>query len=187
MDDLQKLMNPVLVKRNLMLASLYLMAYEMLKDTIITKVDDFYRGSSKYGKLKDSGYEKDVLSLDRNPLLASCLWFMEAGAITESDIDDIKNIREHRNKIAHGLLELLIEPDVNINISYYQQMRRLLQKLLWWWIVNIECGTNPYLDGIEFSEGDVKFPLLDLNDYLVDISLSIADSFPPKGDPFSNN
>lgn len=55
-----------------MLASLYLMAYEMLRDTIVTKVDDFYRGTSKYGKLENTGYMKDVLSLDKNPLFASC-------------------------------------------------------------------------------------------------------------------
>ncbi|TFH42964.1 MAG: hypothetical protein E4H01_12720 [Lysobacterales bacterium] len=170
-----------------MLASLYLMAYEMLKDTIITRVDDLYRGSSQFGKRKDSDYEKDVLSLDKYPLLVSCLWFKNLEAVTESDIDDIKNFREHRDKIAHKLLRLLVEPDENINVSYFHQMRKLLQKLNWWWIANIECGTNPYLDGIEFSEGDVKFPLLELLDYLVDISLSITDSFPPKGDPFSNN
>ena len=89
--------------------------------------------------------------------------------------------------IAHELLKLLIEPDVNINVSYFQQMRKLLQKLQGWWIANIESEANPDLDGVDIDEGEAHFIGLDLLDYLVDLSLSVADSFPPKSDLFSNN
>lgn len=189
MEDLQKLLNPLLIKRNLMLASLYLLAYEMLVDTIITKLYDFYNLIVEHGKpVNNVDYKNDVLSLDKkSPLFASCLWFMNAEAITESDVDDIRKIKKHRNMIAHELLTLLVEPDENINVSHFQQMRRLLQKIQGWWIANMESGVNPDLDGIEIDESEAHSISLDLLDYLIDISLSITDSLPPKGDPFSVN
>lgn len=189
MEDLQKRLNPLVIKKNLILASLYLMAYEMLEDAIVKKLKEFYNLGFEDGTPENcSDYKKDVLSLDKkSPLFASCLWFMKAEAITKSDVDDIRLIKTHRNMVAHELLKLLVEPDENINMSHFLQMRKLLQKLQGWWIANMESGVNPDLDGIEIDEGEAHFIELDMLDYIIDVSRSVTVSYPPISDTFSNN
>src|SRR5947209_7584242 len=131
------------LKQNLIIASLYLTAYELLKDSIISQIEGFFTapyGGKDYHTLLAHQYKQDVLSLDKSKLYASCLWLKNMGAITDGDIENVKLIRDHRNQIAHELPQLLTSSDIEVNIQYFVTLKNLLGKIDTWWIKEVELS-----------------------------------------------
>jgi hypothetical protein len=115
MTDNNKLLNPDAVKSNLILSSLYLTAYELLKDAIIENIRGFFPFEYKDGKaVLDEQYKDQVVRVHKDLMNASCLWLQRNGVITEGEVEEIKNIRKHRNQIAHELPKLLGDADLNL-------------------------------------------------------------------------
>jgi hypothetical protein len=133
-------------KRNLMIAAVYLTAYELVKWAIIDQLKHFYiDGIQRDSIAMEQRYQKDVLSLDKNKFLASCRWLEQMGAITKEDIEKIAKLREHRNKVAHELPEFLVDDAVNINTAYIYKMYELLTKIDVWRFMQVELPINPEL------------------------------------------
>lgn len=119
-------------KRNLMIAAIYLTAYELIMSAIIEQLKNFYIDRIQHDTtIMEQRYQTEVLSLDKNKnkILASCLWLEQMGAITKEDIEEIAKIREHRNKVAHQLPAFLVDDAVNINTAYIYKMHELLTKI----------------------------------------------------------
>jgi len=58
-------------------------------------------------------YQEHVVSLcPKDRLHASCLWFRKMGAIDDGDINTIREIRKHRNDIAHELPKYIATPNM---------------------------------------------------------------------------
>jgi hypothetical protein len=73
-----KFLNPRTLKSNLIIASLFLAAYETLRSAIIEHIRGFYtNGFNQNGWIIDTKYQTDVLSRHNSPLRASLLWFRE--------------------------------------------------------------------------------------------------------------
>jgi hypothetical protein len=154
--DAEKFLSPEAIKSNLVLSSLYLAAYEILKSAIVDNVRDFFAlDYDADGKpVLDKQYRDEVSRLHRDLLQASCLWLEKAGAITSDEVEQIGRIRRHRNEVAHELPQLLSERDRNLNLDYFLRLRELLEKIGIWWIRNFETPINPELDNVEIDDKD---------------------------------
>ena len=182
MTDTNKLLNPDVVKSNLILSSLYLTAYELLKDAIIDNLRGFFSFDYKDGKaVPDEQYKDQVTRAHKDLMHASCLWLQYNGVITESDVEEIENIRKHRNQIAHELPKLLVDADLNLNVGYLVQIRELLEKIEVWWVKNVHIPTNPDFDDVEVNEKDIHPGRVVVLDYITAI-ISSDNSQPDNSD-----
>ena len=61
----ERFLNPESLKENLVISSLYITSFEILKDSIISKIKDFFiEGIDEKGFIYSQKYNKEVLSLD---------------------------------------------------------------------------------------------------------------------------
>ncbi|WP_293307370.1 hypothetical protein [Pedobacter sp. UBA5917] len=184
---MEKIINPTLLKRNMLVASLFVTSFEMLKTTIQGKIKDFL---CMDGALNDQGefeyeisdqYRSEILdriiphidkkkARDYHLFYSSCLWLKENGVITKGDIGYLERIRKHRNLVAHEPLRLLIDENANINIDLLKKSQQLLNKIEKWWIMEFEIPVNPDFDGKEIDEKDVQSGTTIFLDYLMHVA-----------------
>jgi hypothetical protein len=136
---------------------LYLTAYELLRGTVIDRIQSFFThgfADEDSEAIIDEQY-KEIERLHNSVFLASCLWLQQNSVISSEDAADIVNIRRHRNQIAHELPEFLGDADREINLEYLQNIRRLLRKIETWWIRNVDLHINSDFDDIEVTDEDI--------------------------------
>lgn len=142
-----KFLNPASLKSSLIVASLFLAAYETLRNSIIEHIRNlFTHGFNENGWSIDPKYQADVLSRHKSPLRASLLWFREMNVVDDSDIDLVDRIREHRNQVAHDLPKFIATIDADINVELIGAILQLVTKIDRWWVRAIEIPTNPVFD-----------------------------------------
>ena len=143
-----KFLNPESLRCSLILASLYLAAYEILRTSIIDQIKSFYTiGCPADAKTADPQYTTDVVSLDKSPLRASALWLQRRGVLDASDLIKLDSIREHRNAIAHDLPKFVTTTEAHVDVSLFQAICELVAKVDRWWIVEFEIPVNSDFDG----------------------------------------
>lgn len=173
MIDANKFLNPDRLKNNLLLASLYLSAYELLKASIIENISDFFSTDYVDGKIvPNKQYYDEVTKTNKDLLRASCLWLAKVGAIAIDEVEEIHQIRRHRNEIAHELPKLLGDSELNLNIDYFIRIRELLGKIELWWIKNFEIPINSSFDGIEIADSEIHPGRVIMLDYVISVVLA---------------
>lgn len=184
---MESLLNPNQTKQNLLVASLVLAGFELLKTTIEDRVKAFLckvkiKENGKLEYIMTQDYKSEVSERkipgidkkrhkDYHLFYSSCLWLKEMKAINEKDIDDLEKIRKQRNDIAHNLVNLLIDDDSNINFDLLKKIQQLLLKIEKWWIVEVELS-DPYYIKFEIDENNIQTGLTILLDYLIMIALA---------------
>jgi hypothetical protein len=148
-----KLLNPAQLKRSLSQASVFVMAYELLKQSIIEKLQRFFPELMDERGLKIvSRYKEEVLDLHPKDVFhASCLWFRNSGALGDDDLAVIQQIRNHRNEVVHELPNYVMTAYSKISADLLLAIAEQLAKVDQWWIRNIEIPITP-----EFDEKRVK-------------------------------
>lgn len=153
----EKFLNPESLKQNLLLGGLYLAAFELLKQSLVGRLKEFYWTESSDGKdVPSPAYQEKVLDLDRNVYTASAMWWKDRGAINSDDIDSLQEIRMHRNQIAHNMPKMIGVAASNINLDLLKNCHELLFKIDNWWIRNIELDVIEELDCQAFTEEDLE-------------------------------
>jgi hypothetical protein len=107
-DKVQKswesFLNPDVLRPNLIIASLYIAAFEVLKSTVVDRIKDFYTsGFDENGPRTSPGYQTKVLSKNRSPQHASLEWLKESKAVDDHDIAIYERVKECRNELAHEI------------------------------------------------------------------------------------
>lgn len=141
--------DPLWIRESLTTGALYITAYEMLKDSILSRVRSLYvDGFDETGEILSPEYNKRVLSKCDNHLKASLLWLKEAGAIDQQDHQKIDEVRKLRDEIAHGFPDLLVQAqfDKGKVLANLSSVVELLKKIETWWILNVELATDPDWD-----------------------------------------
>jgi hypothetical protein len=155
--DWEKFLNPEALQGNLITASIFLAAYEILRASIIDRIRDFFtRGFDENGLIINESYRNEVLSLDRSPLRASLLWLKESSAIGNAEIELVNAIREHRNELAHDLPKFIATADAEINIRLLGSIYDLVTQIDRWWIQEVEIPINSDFDGQEVNNKDIQ-------------------------------
>ncbi len=165
--DIEKLLNPNIIKSNLIKSSLYLTAFELLKYSVEKRLKNFlcprqsmdenyeYQNSQEY---KEQVLNRRIPALKnkKNTYYSSCLWLKENGVITEEEVEELHKVKLHRNKIAHELPKLLVDSDHEINIELFESINKLLTKIEQWWIVEFEMPVNPEFDNFDYVNVDMN-------------------------------
>lgn len=157
LKDWEKFLDADEMKSNLIRASLYLFSYELLKNTIVDKIKDFYMtGFDENGFIYSKEYKEKVANRKvdgkQNIFLSSLHWLEEIGAITKNDISEISSIREMRNTVAHQIDKILTDSEFNIDSYKEEKMFDYIDKIERWWIREVEIPTNPNYDGEEIPD-----------------------------------
>lgn len=152
----ERFLNPESLKNNLIMGSLYITSFEILKDSIINRIRDFFiDGIDDNGYIYNDQYNKEILSLHKNQLSASLIWLLNMKAIDEKDILVFDQMKFYRNKLAHEMLDFISNTQEEDLIELFHQMINLLSKIERWWIINVEIPTNSDYDSQEISEDDI--------------------------------
>lgn len=161
-EQWEQLLTPAVMQEKLISASLYITAFELLKDSIIDRIRSFYMiGIDENGMVIDKEYEKVVLSRNKNPLQASLDWLVENQVVDAEDVESFKRIRTTRNLLAHELPAMVMGATNYQHTERFQELVALLKKIEVWWLVNMEIPANPDFDDQEIDEeGIVPGPVL---------------------------
>lgn len=150
-------LNPDVLQLRLISASVYIAGFELLKDSIIDRIRDFFCiGFNEKGDVIDPEYESDMLGRNKSPLYASLDWLKQMNAIDDSDIKSFEGIKNCRNLLAHQLHTILWKDGLPADFEKrFQDMVALLHKIELWWIINVEIATNPDFDGQNIDKAEV--------------------------------
>ena len=144
MEHWEKLLNPQVLRQNLISASIFISAYELCRSYIIDQPRTFFTDFWKPEQEQLSPeYNEEVLSLSKSPLEASLLWFKSMGAIDDGDLEKFNRARQLRNKLAHDLPMHISEPGCEIEPRAFEGLVEVTHKLGVWWIFNFELPINP--------------------------------------------
>lgn len=168
----ESFLNPKVMRPLFITASIYVTAYETLKESIVGRIRDFYIMPffEPYEESKNE-YQKKVLSRNKSPLYASLDWLKENDVIGEKNIEAFEEVKKCRNVLAHHLFEKISGNDLPDIESHFPAMVDLLNKVEVWWIVNVELATNPDFDDKEIDESEIQpGPVLMLR-MMIDVAL----------------
>jgi len=165
-------LNPEILWPNLIIASVYVTTFEILKAGIVDRIRDFYtNGFDENGWRVDPAYESTVLSKNRSLVYASLEWLKEAKAIEDADLVAFDRAKSVRNELVHELHSALFRGLPLDLADRLKDMLVLLDKIERWWIVNLEIPTNPDLNEEEIDEQKIiPGPVMGLR-ILLDIAL----------------
>ena len=152
----EEFLNPEVLKAKLIAASMYLTAFELLKDSIIDRVKGFYiTGFDESDTTVSSAYAAEVLSLNKSCLYASLLWLKKQDAINDDDLSTFEAIKTCRNGVAHELRRIVAGDLEGAFVEQLPALISLLRKIEVWWIVNFEIPINSEFDGAEIDEAGI--------------------------------
>lgn len=158
-----KFLDPTSLKENLIKASLFLAAYETLRNSVIEQIRSFFSsGFDEHGPTISSRYQSEVLSRHKSPLRASLLWLLDMGVISNLDIDMVDHIRKHRNALAHDLPSFISTIDAQIDSELINSICALVTKIDRWWVREFEIPVNREFDNkiiedFEITSGNMLF------------------------------
>ncbi|WP_295951145.1 hypothetical protein [Rhodoferax sp.] len=79
----EQFLSPEVTRERLVSASLFIIAFELLKDSIVQKLRDYYSiGFDATGATISPDYQRRVLDRNKSALYASLAWLEKSGAIT---------------------------------------------------------------------------------------------------------
>ena len=168
----EEFLSPEILKDKIISASMTLIAYELLKDSIIGRIKDFYsNGFNQNGPIVDEEYQEQVVGLNKSILYASLDWLKSHEVITEDDLLKFEKAKKARNSLAHEL-SLLVSKGIDVNVGEsFETIFYLLRKIEVWWIVNFELAINPdYNDEEVDADGIIPGPILSIQTMLLVLS-----------------
>jgi hypothetical protein len=165
-------LDPDILRRNLIVASIYIAAFELLKNTIVDRIRDFFTtGFDQSGLRIDPKYQSEVLVRNSSRVYASLDWLKESQAIDGNDVANFERVKKCRNEIAHEIPRILMEGLPDEFPARFSEMVCILDKIERWWIVNVEISTAPQLVGEEIDEENIiPGPIIGLR-LMLDIAL----------------
>lgn len=154
----ENLLNPEIFKDRLISISMYITIYEMLKDSIINRIKDFYIMPliDFRDKEGEEEYKLNVISKNKNHLYASILWLLEMDVINQKDYENIENLKNYRNYLAHEMSNIIFNGDISDLVENFLCAYELINKIENWWIVNFEFDLNLDFKDISIDDIDVK-------------------------------
>lgn len=158
---MEEFLNPDVLRSRLIAASLYIAGFELLEDTVVNRIRDFYIASPEFkASFLDYGrhyrnYEAEVLSKDKNQVRASLSWLRESEAISDTDVATFGELADLRNVVVHELGRKLANGLPARLAQRFAETLSLLDKIERWWIKNVEIPTDPQLRGGDIDESAI--------------------------------
>ena len=155
-----KFLNPTTLRDNLVRASMFLAAFEMLKNSVIHRLRGFMcHEYDDANQLVDSDqYREDVLSRHRSDFAASFEWLIEHGAVDADDQELAQRIRKHRNLIGHELPKIIASSEHELDLELFSDLFELVAKIDRYWLRELEIPCNSdfdHLDPYEIPDSEI--------------------------------
>lgn len=140
----ERFLDPEVVRPSLFMATMFITTFEILKNSIIDHIRDFYSiGWSEEGSTMSPEYEAKVLSRNKSVVYASLNWLHDRQAISSEDLKAFELLKKTRNLLAHQLFEIVTGQAESNHTDQFHVLVALLRKIEVWWIVNVEIVLNP--------------------------------------------
>lgn len=116
--------------RALAYVGLVLVAFELVKSLIVKPIKAFYANVTFGAGMPFKSYEHDVLSRHKDQFEA-CLMYLRdfMQAINSADVDAIQRLRQHRNDLAHELVDRLHDLQIADHARLFKEVDTALFKL----------------------------------------------------------
>ena len=155
-DRWERFLDPEVVRPSLFLATMFITTFEILKDSVVDRIRDFYtHGWGENGPTVGPEYQFQVLARNKSALYASFDWLREHEAVDEDDLKTFESLKKTRNLLAHQLFNVVTGQVDSEHASQFPVLVALLRKVETWWVVNVEIPTNPDFDGQEIDEAGI--------------------------------
>jgi hypothetical protein len=153
LEKWERFLDPDVIRPSLFLATMFITAFEVLKNTAIERIRSFYiDGLDESGPVVSDEYKKEVVSRNKNILYASLEWLQESGVINDKDMETFEELKATRNQLAHQLFETVTGQVESKHEEQFAVLIGLLRKIEVWWVVNFEIPINPDYEGQEIDE-----------------------------------
>lgn len=151
-----RFLDPDVVRPSLFMATMFITTFEILKNSIVDRIRDFYSiGWSEEGSTVSQEYKAKVLSRDKNPVYASLNWLYENQVVNDDDLEIFKQLKSTRNLVAHQLFDIVTGQAESNHMEQFQVLVELLRKIEVWWVVNVELATDPDYADTEIDEDGI--------------------------------
>ena len=163
-ENWEQFLSPQVLRDKIISASMFLIAYEILIESIVGRIKFFYLdGFDESGLKINEAYASEVLTLNKSPLYASFEWLKSRGVISDVDLKKFEGVKKVRNALAHELSSL-VTGGIDFNhVEAFDEVLELIRKIEIWWIVNFEIAIDSDFDGKEINEdGIVPGPILSI-------------------------
>jgi hypothetical protein len=155
-DRWERFLDPDVVRPSLFLATMFITAFEVLKDAVVDRIRSFYtNGLDENGPIVGPEYQIDVASKNKSLVYASLAWLQEHEVIDDNDVAAFEQLKRTRNQLAHQLFAAVTGQVESTHEAQFEVLVELLRKIEVWWIVNFEIPTNPDFDGQEIDEAGI--------------------------------
>ena len=173
-------LNPEAVRGTLISAGLFLVAYEVLRSSIIDHPLEFFATTwTAKGPKPSEKYNREVRALDpkgkNDPLRGSLAWLRKEGVLSSDDLNAFEQITNARNNAAHELLSQLTGRKPQDYLSLYPTLVLLIEKVERWWIINVEVPTDPAWATQNINEDDVTPGPVLMMQILADVAAGDSD------------
>lgn len=140
----ERALHPETLRANIITASIFSMAFEMLKSSIIEKIEGFFtNGFDESGANVCPEYKEKVLSINKSRLYASLKWLQSMKAIDDKYLEVFEHIKRCRNTLAHEMLTFA-SSGVDFDVAKaFEEMIELLRKIEIWWFENLDMAIDP--------------------------------------------
>ena len=152
-DRWERFLDPELLRPSLFLATMFITTFEILKDSVVDRIRNFYiDGLDSQGLVVGPKYQTEVLSRNKSVLYASINWLLEHEVIDDRDIEIFEELKKIRNQLAHQLFAVVTGQVECTHEAQFEILVSLLRKIEVWWVVNFEIAINPDFDGQDIDE-----------------------------------
>ena len=137
-DRWERFLDPDVVRPSLFMATMFITTFEILKDSIVTRIRDFYSdGFNENGQTVSPQYEAKVMSRNKSAVYASLNWLHESQAIDDEDLKIFERLKKTRNLVAHQLFEVVTGQAESNHTADFPVLVELLRKIEVWWVVRV--------------------------------------------------
>lgn len=155
-DRWERFLDPEVLRPSLFMATMFITTFEILKDSIVDRIRDFYtNGWDENGSIVSPEYQQQVTSRNKSAVYASLEWLLERDVIDQVDFQTFENLKKIRNMLAHQLFSVVTGQVESDHSTQFPVLVELLRKIELWWVINLEIPTNPDFDDQEIDEAGI--------------------------------
>jgi hypothetical protein len=144
------------------------MIFERFKTYVVAQVDGFFanrlelrggelspiRGERFKALIKQKG-QPDGRQHANKEFRAALHWFLDSGAITQEEFDEVERVYLLRNEIGHELLRVVADDGINpLTVMDVLTPFAVYVKVVRWWIKEVEATTDPDMSPEGYDQVD---------------------------------